>query len=279
MLNLRCRRGSAVTAVALAVASLCAVVSTSAQAQELVPHLAVYEVITGRAPAGVTPPEIQGTYVFRLQGECDGGMKFEQRLRFEAKAPAGQTTVDQTSTGSESADGKRYRFTHRTTVDNKTEPEVRGEVNPGSGEESEVRFSQPSGRSVTIPAHTLFPISILRRTVKAAQAGETGFEGRFFMGDKPEPPQAVSFLLGKPPRRVAELPPPQGDRGLIEGRERFYFRASFYEDDAKATGEPKHELSSVTLDNGVEVWGTHEQGELRLEYRLIRIESLPKPQC
>ena len=277
MLNVRCRRGAA--AAAVAVASLTAIMSTPVRAQELVPHLAVYEVITGRAPAGANPPEIQGTYVFRLQGECDGGLKFEQRLRFEAKAPGGQTTVDQTSTGAESADGKRYRFTHRTTVDNKTEPEVRGEVTPGAGEESQVSFSQPAGRTVTIPADTMFPISILRRTVKAAQAGETGFEGRFFMGDKPEPPQAVSFLLGKPPRRVAELEPPQGERGLLEGRERFYFRASFYEDDSKSTGEPKHELSSVTLDNGVEIWGTHEQGELRIEYRLIRIESLPKPQC
>jgi len=276
MLILRCGRGAAFTA---ALVGLVAGVSTAARAQELAPHLAVYEVFTGRAPAGVSPPEVRGTYVFRLQGECDGGMKFEQRLRFEVKVPTGQTTVDQTSTGSESADGKRYRFTHRTTVDNKTEPEVRGEVDLGAGGEAQARFSQPAGRTTTMPADTLFPISILRRTVKAAQAGETGFEGRFFMGDKPEPPQAVSFLLGKPPRRVAELEPPQGERGLIDGRERFYFRASFYEDDGKSTGEPKHELSSVTLDNGVEIWGTHEQGELRLEYRLIRIESLPKPQC
>jgi hypothetical protein len=276
MLNLHSWRRPA--AVVLA-ACLTAAASTPALAQDLASHLAVYEITTGRAPAGVSPPEVSGTYVFRLQGECDGSLKFEQRLRFELKAPSGQTTVDQTSVGTESADGKRYRFTHRTTVDGKTEPEVRGEVGPGAGEELQVRFSQPEGRAVSIPADSLFPISMLRRTVRAVQAGETGFEGRFFMGDKPGAPQAVSVLLGKPPRRVAELPPPQGDRNLLDGRERFYFRASFYEDGGKSTGEPKHELSSVTLDNGVEIWGTHEQGELRLEYRIIRIESLPKPQC
>ncbi|HKU97957.1 MAG TPA: hypothetical protein VJR58_21885, partial [Vineibacter sp.] len=70
-----------------------------------------------------------------------------------------------------------------------------------------------------------------------------------------------------------------GDRHLVEGRDRFYFHAAFYDDEATSTGEPRHELSSVTLDNGVEIWGTHEQGELRLEYRLIRIEALPKPDC
>lgn len=266
-------------ATALAVGTAVAAgFAAAALAQPLVPHLAVYEITTGRAPAGVTPPEIKGTYVFRLQGECDGGYKFEQRLRFEAQGPGGATVVDQTSTGSESNDGKRYRFAHQSLVDNQAQPEAKGEVELGDGD-GEAQFSQPVGRVVPIPAGTLFPISILRRTVMAAASGETGFEGKFFMGDKPEAPQSVSVLLGKPPRRVLEMPPPQGDRGLVSGRERFYFRVAFYDGKLDVSGEPRHEMSSVTLDNGVEVWGTHEQGELRLEYRLIRIESVPPPKC
>jgi len=266
--------------IALASALLASVAAAApAGAQELTPHLAVYEVVTGRAPAGFSPPEVRGTYAFRLQGECDGGLKFEQRLRFEARSPSGAAEIDQTSTGWESADGKRYRFTHKSALDGKSEPEVHGEVTPGGEGDARARFSQPTGRVVPIPAGTLFPISIMRRTVKAARDGETGFEARFFIGDKPEAPQAVSVLLGKPPRRVADLALPQGDRHLVEGRDRFYFHASFYDEEANSTGEPRHELSSVTLDNGVEIWGTHEQGELRLEYRLIRIEALPKPDC
>lgn len=261
--------------VALAVA---AALPAAAAAQTLVPHLAVYEVVTGRAPNGVTPPEIRGTYVFRLQGECGGGLKFEQRLRFEAQSPGGVTVVDQTSTGWESDDGKRYRFAHKSTVDNQAQPEMRGEVEPADGD-SEAKFSQPVGRVVTLPAGTLFPISILRRTIKAAADGESGFDGRYFMGDKPEAPQSVAVLLGKPPRRVLDLPPPQGDRALVSGRQQFYFRVAFYDDKPNAAGEPRHEMSSVTLDNGVEIWGTHEQGELRLEYRLTRIEPVPAPRC
>src|SRR5262245_61333981 len=133
MLNFRSRRRTA--AAAITTACLTAVSSPPVLAQELVSHLAVYELTTGRAPAGVTPPEVSGKYVFRLQGECDGGMKFEQRLQFEVKTAAGQATVDQISSGTESADGKRYRFTHRITIDGKTEPEARGEVDPSAGEE------------------------------------------------------------------------------------------------------------------------------------------------
>lgn len=259
-------------------AAVLVIAGGQAQAQTLVPHLAVYEVVTGRAPAGVTPPEITGTYVFRLQDECGGGMKFEQRLRFEARGAGGATVVDQTTTGWEADDGKRYRFTHKNAVDSTAQPEMRGEAELGDGE-GEAKFSRPVGRVVPLPAGTLFPISILRRAIKAAADGESGFEGKFFMGDKPEAPQTVAALLGKPPRRVLELPPPQGDRALVSGRQQFYFRVAFYDDKPNAAGEPRHEMSSVTLDNGVEIWGTHEQGELRLEYRLTRIERVPPPRC
>jgi hypothetical protein len=271
--------GARAASLALIMSAGGALPPVAAFAQELVPHLAVYDVTTGRAPPGVTPPTVRGTYVFRLQAECDGVMKFEQRLRFEVRGPGGASELDQSSAGSESADGKRYQFTHKTSVDGKVQPEVRGGVDLGDKGEATAHFSHPAGRTVTVPSGTLFPVSILRRTVKAARAGEEGFDGRFFIGDKPEAPQAVSVLLGKPPRRVAELPLPQGDRDLVSGQDRFYFRASFYDDEARGSGEPRHEMSSVTLHNGIEIWGTHEQGELRLEYNLIRIEAAPKPDC
>jgi hypothetical protein len=38
-------------------------------------------------------------------------------------------------------------------------------------------------------------------------------------------------------------------------------------------------MSSVTLDNGIELYGTHEQGEGGIEYRITRLEPIPKPVC
>jgi hypothetical protein len=270
-------RRTGIVAAVLLIAGVLAPASVTAQ--ELARHLAIYEVTTGRAPSGVTPPEVRGTYAYRLQSECDGGLKFEQRLRFEAKAPAADTTIDQTSSGWESTDGRHYRFTHRASIDDTEQPEIQGEVDLGGNGEARARFTRPVGRIVAVTADTMFPLSILRRTMRAARDAESGFEGRFFMGDRPEPPQTVSVLLGKPPRRVLDLPPPQGDRGLVDGHSSFFFHAAFYDGDTRNSGEPRHEMSSVTLDNGVEIWGTHEQGDLRLEYRLIRIEALPSPNC
>ena len=39
------------------------------------------------------------------------------------------------------------------------------------------------------------------------------------------------------------------------------------------------EMNSLVLDNGVELYGTHEEGEGGIEYRITRLEPLPKPNC
>ena len=41
----------------------------------------------------------------------------------------------------------------------------------------------------------------------------------------------------------------------------------------------KRGRASVTLDNGIELYGTHEQGDNGIEYRITRLEPLPKPEC
>ena len=38
-------------------------------------------------------------------------------------------------------------------------------------------------------------------------------------------------------------------------------------------------MSSVTLDNGIELYGTHEQGDGGIEYRITRLEAIAKPEC
>ncbi|TBR25759.1 MAG: DUF1849 family protein, partial [Reyranella sp.] len=118
-----------------------------------------------------------------------------------------------------------------------------------------------------------------RATIRAAKAGENGLDALFFFGDKVKPPQRVNAVIGKVPRRLADVKIPEGAEELVDGRTRIYYRAGFFDGDAKGQGEPAFEMSSVTLDNGVELYGTHEQGDGGIEYRITRLEALPKPEC
>ena len=36
-------------------------------------------------------------------------------------------------------------------------------------------------------------------------------------------------------------------------------------------------MSSMMLDNGIELYGTHEESDGGIEYRMTRLEPLPKP--
>ena len=39
-------------------------------------------------------------------------------------------------------------------------------------------------------------------------------------------------------------------------------------------------MSSLMLDNGIELWGTHEEGDGGgIEYSITRLEAVPLPTC
>src|SRR5262249_43322438 len=144
----------------------------------------------------------------------------------------------------------------------------------GSGE---ARFTEPGGQTVALPNRTMFPVAISRETIRQAKAGETGFDALFFFGDKVKPPQSVNVVIGKVPKRLSDVKIPDGAETLVDGRGRIYYRAGFFDEPTKGQtqGEPAFEMSSVMLDNGIELYGTHEQGDGGIEYRITRLEALP----
>ena len=275
MLNVRL-----LTPLFLAASFLAASFATpgSAVAQDFAPHRAVYAVSSlenGKPGAGTS-----GTYAFELRLTCDGYV-VNQRLRLEMGVGRGAVTSEQQTQLTESRDGRRLRFEHRTTAGGKQTSVVKGEALVADDGKGEARFTEPEGQSVALPATTLFPVGIARETIRQAKAGETGFDTQFFFGEKVKPPQSVNVLIGKLPRRLADVKIPEGAEQLADGRSRIYYRAGFFDvqPDGKGQGEPAYEMSSVTLDNGIELYGTHEESDAAIEYRITRLEALPKPEC
>lgn len=252
------------------------VLAAPATAQEMVPHRAVYEVnsIENGKPTGNTP----GTYAYELKLTCDGYVIY-QRLRLETAGQRSTVVSEQQTQMTESKDGRKLTFEHRSVAGGKQTSLMKGEAAMSDDGTGEARFSDPPNQTVALPAGTMFPVAIARATIRAAKAGENGLDARFFFGDKVKPPQQVNAVIGKVPRRLADVKIPEGAEELVDGRTRIYYRAGFFDAEAKGAGEPAFEMSSVTLDNGIELYGTHEQGEGGIEYRITRLEPLPKPVC
>jgi hypothetical protein len=202
-----------------------------------------------------------------------------QRLRLESPGEHGMVVNEQQSQMTESRDGRRLRFEHLTMVAGRQAGLTKGEASLGDDGRGEARFSEPEGQSVALPAGTLFPAAVARETIRQAKAGASSFDVLFFFGDKVKPPQSVNVVIGRVPKRLADIKIPDGGESLADGRNRIYYRAGFFDPQANGAGEPAFEMSSITLDNGIELYGTHEESETGIEYRITRLEPLPKPEC
>ncbi len=261
----------------IAAASCLPAASAGAWAQDVQPHRAAYAVsmLEHGKPSAAT----SGTYAFELKATCTGYI-VNQLLRMEIDGSRATIVSEQQSQMTESRDGRRLTFEHRSTTNGRTASLMKGEATLDQDGKGEARFSEPAGQSVALPAGTMFPIAISRATVRHAKAGDAGFDALFFFGEKVKPPQAVNVVMGRVPKRLADLQIPAEAKALVEGHPRYYYRGGFFDDDAKGKGErAAFEMSSLVLDNGIELYGTHEEGDGGIEYRVTRLEALPKPHC
>lgn len=259
-------------------AAVAVAVALPAAAQELQPHRAIYTVsMLEKGKAGVGAP---GHYAFELKQTCDGYV-IQQRMRLEVEGAKGSAVSEQTSQMTESRDGRKLKFEHRSTLNGKTTSVMKGDASLDDSGGGQSLFGEPEGQSVALPKGTMFPNAMNRLTVQHAKAGDGGFDALFFYGEKVKPPQSVNVVIGRVPKRLADFKIPEGGEALAEGRGRIYYRGAFFDTEAKDKngGEAASEMSSLTLDNGIELYGTHEEGEGGIEYRISRLEALPKPTC
>ena len=271
MLNVRRTLLTVSLTVAIAAAA------SSTDAQELQPHRAAYDV--AMLDHGKPGENTAGTYAFELKLTCDGYV-INQRLRLELDGRKASVVTEQLSQMTESRDGRTLHFEHRSSANGRQTSLVRGEAILGGDGRGEAHFSDPEGQSVALAAGTMFPMAMTRATIRHALAHDTGFDALFFFGEKPKPPQSVNVVIGKVPRRLADLKVPKEGKGIVQGHSRIYYRGGFFNADAGKDGEAAaFEMSSLTLDNGIELYGTHEEGDGGIEYRISRLEPLPKPHC
>ena len=262
----------------LLLVSLGPIATAAASAQDFAAHRAAYTVTS--LDRGRSNGNTVGSYAFELRDNCSGGYTVHQRLKLEFQGGRVSMVSEQQSSMTESRDGKRFGFEHQASANGKVTSQFKGEATLQDGGAGQARYSEPEGQVVALPAGTLFPVAMARAAVRRALAGENGFEAPFFFGDKVKPPQAANVLIGKIPKRLADLPVPENAGALVTGQERIYFRAGFFDvSDGKVAGDPAYEMSSITLANGIELYGTNEQADVAIEYKLTRLEPLPKPEC
>ena len=103
-------------------------------------------------PGSGTP----GTYAYELKLTCDGYV-VNQRLRLEMAGARAAVASEQQSQMTESRDGKKLRFEHRTTANGRQTSLVKGEALLGDDGTGQARFTEPEGQTVALPARHAVP--------------------------------------------------------------------------------------------------------------------------
>src|SRR4029077_15029329 len=113
-----------------------------AAAQEMQPHRAVYTatMLEKGKPGGGAP----GTYAFELKATCDG-YTINQRMRLEIEGPRGSVVSEQQSQMTESRDGKKLHFDHRSTVNGRLANQFKGEATLDDDRRRQARYQEPQG--------------------------------------------------------------------------------------------------------------------------------------
>ena len=109
----------------LSTAVLLAGFAVPAVAQDFAPHRAVYSVVT--LDKGKPGDGVPGTYAYELRLTCDGYV-VNQRLRLEIPGARGMVVSEQQSQMTESRDGKKLHFEHRSTTDGRQTSLLKGDA-------------------------------------------------------------------------------------------------------------------------------------------------------
>lgn len=247
---------------------------------EIVPHRAAYSLSLGSARPNSGITGIDGVMVFDWSAVCEG-WTLNQRMTFRIYDSDGQAIENDISFSSfESADGRNYRFSVRTVVDNEVTEQLRGRAErAGDGAANgggRAVFSEPDGESVELPPGTVFPTEHTRMLIARAAAGDRSMARMVFDGATLDGAFDTNAVIAQ---EVTGDPPsgPNIAAGLVSGRS-WRVRIAYFKTGDGAT-EPDYELSMRLFENGVGGDFLFEYGEFSIRARLDRLEPLPQSGC
>ena len=246
-------------------ALLLALSATGAASTELASHRAVYRLSLAEGSPG-TVTSVRGGLVMEWKRSCDGWTS-NQRLAFQAGQDEGPDfSYDVRFSSWESSENDQLRFSVRSFDDGMPFEEFRGEAMLPEAGEGKATFTLPAGKSVQLPAGTLFPTQHIKALIAAAERGEHFVSVPVFDGSGLDALSNVSAVIGK------EFP--------ADGQKPESWTMNLaYHDLADRSEEPEFQLAFKLRADGVTDDITLDYGQFVLHGTLDQLDPLPVPAC
>ena len=245
-----------------------------ADAFEITPHRAVYDLSFGGSSGRSDVVNVTGTMLFEWEDSCDG-WSVTQRTAMTFSYQTGESVdLGWSVVTWESRDGQRYRFFVRNLENGQLKDEYRGEARlDGPGQGGAVEYTLPEKRTVALPAGTLFPTAHTLELLQRVEAGETFFWATIFDGFDENGLSDVSAVVTN---RLDTEVGAAGRWPLLTVAPSSRVTLAFF-DRASETAEPKHEQQLRLHHNGVVETIDFDFGEFNVLGKLRELKELPPP--
>jgi len=231
--------------------------AASAAGAAFLPHQALYNLSLVKSRGSASIDNARGRILYNFSGSACEGYASEFRQVSELNSGEGKVTLsDLRSTSWEDAEGKSYRFTIDTRMNDVETHPVDG-LAERTGDHITVKLKQPEAKTFTLDGSAVFPTEQIRRIISAAKQGKSLLELTVYDGsDNGEKVYNTLTVIGQPipADRNTGTPDPSTTNDQMKSLTRWPVTVSYYDRDAKAKdGEqtPVYAMSFELFENGV----------------------------
>lgn len=263
------------TGLSLAIATLCLGSAwLPALAFQVVPHRAIYDLTFGGSSGRSNVVDVSGTMAFDWADACDG-WSVTQRTAMSFTYSSGDTIQLGWSVATwEAKDGLRYRYFIRNFENGELREEYRGEATlDGPDKGGIAHYALPEGRTVTLPAGTLFPTAHTLQLLDRIEAGESFFWATIFDGFNDD---ALSDVNAVVTTRHGTEAGAQGRLPLLSAGPSTRVALAFFDHGGDSVQPTQEQRLRLHL-NGVVESITFNFGEFSVDGALRELEELPSP--
>ena len=242
-----------------------------------VPHRAIYEIglAESQERSGIT--NASGRMVFEVAGSACDGYTMSQRMVVRLGDTEGDDRLlDFRVSTFESGDGRLYRFTSRTYINDRVVEEVTGTAER-TGRGIQVKLQNPDEKVVRLAEQALFPSQHLHAILEAARSNRRFVSAEIYEGaGKGESADTATAVIGGPEKE-------SGSEPVTAGKTRWPVSIAYFDNQPEggAGGEqtPTYQMSFLLYENGVTRDLVMDYGDYVLSGKLESLDLLEPSPC
>ena len=248
---------------------------SSAEAVQLVPHRAVYE-LTAKPTGGFGQGgSLRGVLTYELMDDCDGWTVNQKAGLDVDGSDGGGHRFEWSQATWEAKDGSAYRYFIKDSQDGNTGTQRRGELRyPKPGADGTLTTELPAKGETNVPP-VLLPVQHTLALIQHADSGDTVFLAKIFDATVDEKPVEISAGFG--PSATGGKTKAEDFAPLKDVPSRHVDFAFFVEN--HPDGTPDFEQTIQLFDNGIVSQVGFEFGGLPVLGTLRKLEVLPAQKC